>query len=165
VPTEVFIDLSNRLDEMSRESLPKEQRVECGKQAEHLLDVFFEQRHLTQAAGVSSAGAADKPLVRMTQKLPMDATRVDKVDLTSGNWSASIKRRLGMLDLYTGRRPPEHGPAFDLRAAVSAELPAGGFSPVPGQREEFRRRKLRKSFHFRAWRIYVHRHNHLPGEA
>merc|ERR1712216_115013 len=72
-----------------------------------------------------------------------------------GTPKVRMKRKLDSMELYSGRRPGECGPAFDLRASIATEYAVDGFEPGPNHIFQVKREKMRKTYHFRAWKIDV----------
>lgn len=138
---ELFVYLSERLDAMSSEKLPPEQRLECGKRFEHVLDAYYD------VDGDGALWGLPPGPQRVRVSTPKEGQDTKGV--------ASVKSKLASLDLYTGRRPGERGPALDLRVAIATEVVVEGFQPAKHHRLTLRREKVRKTYHFKAWRIDI----------
>ncbi|CAK9069226.1 Polynucleotide 5'-triphosphatase (mRNA 5'-triphosphatase) [Durusdinium trenchii] len=63
------------------------------------------------------------------------------------------KNRYEVLDLFTGRSAPQRGPTYDLRVALSAEMPSDARPRPNTHTVKMKREKQRKSLDFKAWRI------------
>merc|ERR1712087_902543 len=57
------------------------------------------------------------------------------------------------MDLYSGTRPPEHGPVFDLRISVGAECFEHDWFPSTAHVQTARREKRRRTYNFQSWQI------------
>ncbi|CAE8689082.1 unnamed protein product [Polarella glacialis] len=148
LPPEVFAELLLKLDQMSSQSRPPEQRLDCKMHSQHLLDVTYEDPVFDGAGQVQG-----------TKVVRVSHTRLGAQEASKGagggpggGWSAGYairKNKLPCLDLYSGRG--EYGEVFDIRMAVSPETHVKGFEP--GRVWLSRREKHRRTYTFKAWRI------------
>jgi len=143
LPPETFVALSEHLERMSSEALPDDQRVEFESTFVHTVDVLYK-------ADVASM------LPHLGLPQGQETVRVSILREGQGHQDggrASIKLKLGHLDLYSGARPGELGSAVDMRVAVSCEIDLESFKPSRQHSLVMRREKMRKTYRFRAWRI------------
>eukprot|EP00927_Polykrikos_kofoidii_P050783 TRINITY_DN44656_c0_g1_i1.p1 TRINITY_DN44656_c0_g1~~TRINITY_DN44656_c0_g1_i1.p1 ORF type:complete len:382 (-),score=44.71 TRINITY_DN44656_c0_g1_i1:160-1305(-) len=155
LPPELFMALADRLEGICGENAPSERRVECGVKVSKTLDVFYKHQ--------PPAGTEPHPPIRMTyQQKINEAVTGNGKDGTPGSEPefeikprVILKQRLAHVDVYAGRRPGEYGNALDLRAALSSEVQVEGFEPGRDFIIDRKREKVRKTYHFRAWKIDV----------
>lgn len=139
---EAFLLFAERFAHLCSEEAPPDQRIDCGKSFEHVIDMYYEVPCATRESGGKASHT-----VRVTHD------RSASQNITGLN--AKIKNRFGVIDVSSGRHPGEHGPAFDLRVAVNTETTLDNFQPTIDHKLVFKREKRVTSYLFRAWRIDV----------
>lgn len=136
---DLFRSLLRRFKELC-----EEQRLRCTGSFDRTLDLIYEERaKLGAGSGLFPGETKLKRQIRLTRDLQE----------SDAEPRAFLKDALGSVDLYGGRRLPEHGPMYDMRAAVSMETPLENFSPGAGYVVGRRREKARYSYRFSAWRV------------
>lgn len=139
---EAFLLFSERFAHVCSEEAPPDQRIECGKSFEHVIDTYYEVPHATDKSGGKASHT-----VRVT--------RDHSASQHTKGVTAKVKNRFGVIDVSSGRHPGEHGPAFDLRVAVNTETTLDNFQPTIDHKVVFRREKKVTTYLFRAWHIDV----------
>jgi len=147
LPTEAFAAFTRRLDVMCSEKTPAKERIECGRRVSHTVDKLYKCKQ-------EGATKETQPVIRVTEEVPQQQDGSEEA-APKAEPRVTIKRKLGHVDIYTGRKCPEHGPTFDLRAALSKEEEVDGFELGPMHVLSCQREKVRKTYHFRAWKIDV----------
>lgn len=138
LPVDAFVTLSRRIEDMCSERQPREKRVECVKRFQHVVDTHY----------TAATSSSNEEKIRVTKDQSVGAAG-------SINDMAVTKKKISHFDLYTGRCKPVHGPAFDIRVAISVEDNVPDFKPSSAHKINHQREKLRKSYIFDAWRLDI----------